>query len=314
MKALRHGAPKLLQRDAQPGADDIRVTGGRTSALTAALVFSALMITPFADCAAFDLLEGLWPGDAALSPSPQRQALTREELQRMRQSVHDVPLRQLNGDEQALFRAAAGGDVEGLKKALANGISVSVRDFNGDSALALAVRGGNFEAVRELLSRGAWPSGKAADGLTPLATAAMRGHVSITRALLRAGARPDESSDNGNNALTLAVLLGHAGVVRELLKYGADTALPGRSRPVHDGQPPLVMAAVLEHTDIVKLLLDHGADPDLMDRDRHTALQWALLRGNRQITEILLARGSDTALLPVPLCKFTFDPALSACQ
>lgn len=309
MTTLRHSASK----PPQPGAEDMRVTGGRTAALTTALVFSALLITPFADCAAFDLLEGLWPGDS-VSPPQQRQVLTREELLRMRQSVHDVPLRQLNADEQALLRAAATGDVEGLKKPLAGGINVSLRDFNGDNALALAVRGGHFEAVRELLSRGAWPSGKAADGLTPLAMAAVRGHVPIARALLRAGARADEYSDNKNNALTLAVLLGHSGVTRELLKHGADTALRSGSGPIHGGQPPLVMATVLENADIVKLLLDHGADPNLMDRDRQTALTWALLRGNRQIAETLLAGGSDLNLLPLPICKYTFEPGLSACQ
>jgi len=276
-------------------------------------VSAAVALLATGECRAFDLLEGLGVSVRAIPASAERNPIKRDDLRRMAQNVHDVPLRELNAGERALFDAAAAGDLNVLKKMADSGVNVSTRDLNGDSALALAVRGSHFEAVRELLARGAWPNGKARDGRTPLATAAMRGQVPITRALLRAGARPDEFSDNKNTALTLAVMFGHAGVVRELVKAGADTSLPSGSSPLYEGQTPLIMGAVLGEQEIIDVLLANGADPDLMDPDRKTALYWALLRGHRQIAETLLKKGGNPDLLPIPLCRFSFDPVLSAC-
>jgi ankyrin repeat protein len=73
------------------------------------------------------------------------------------------------------------------------------------------------------------------------------------------------------------------------------------------------MGAVLGEQEIIDVLLANGADPDLMDPDRKTALYWALLRGHRQIAETLLKKGGNPDLLPIPLCRFSFDPVLSAC-
>lgn len=277
-------------------------------------VFCSLMLMMAGHAAAFDQPEGLFSDNQRKQISADRKQFTREDLLRMRMEVHGSPERALTAAERVFLDAAATADVDALRKSLAADVNIHVRALGGDTALMLAVRAGHLEVVRELLSRGAWPSGKAVDGFTPLATAARRGHAPIARELLRAGARTEERTDSRETALTLAVLFGHQAVVRELMMHGADPSVQSGSKPVHEGQPPLVMAAVLDQAGIVKVLLGYGADPNIRDGDRQTPLQWALLRGNREIAEALLTGGSDPELLPIGLCMFYFEPKLSKCR
>jgi hypothetical protein len=280
----------------------------------AALVCGLLSITSSIPVFAFDAPQGIDGAFQSGKTAVERKSFSRDDLARMRLNVHESAPRPLSTEERRFIEAAASSDIESVRKALSEGVNIHAREAGGDSALMLAVRAGNLEIVRELLAKGAWPSSRAVDGFTPLTFAARRGHAPITGELLRAGARTEELTAGGDNALTLAVMFGHWAVVRELMIHGADSSVQSGGKTVYEGQPPLVMAAVQERADILQVLLQHGANPNIRDRDMQTALQWALLKGNREISEFLLARGSDHQLLPIGICLFYFEPKLSLCR
>jgi hypothetical protein len=280
----------------------------------AALVCGLLSITSSIPVFAFEAPQGIDGAFQSGKTAVERKSLSRDDLARMRLNVHESAPRPLSTEERRFIEAAASSDIESVRKALSEGVNIHAREAGGDSALMLAVRAGNLEIVRELLAKGAWPSSRAVDGFTPLTFAARRGHAPITGELLRAGARTEELTAGGDNALTLAVMFGHWAVVRELMIHGADSSVQSGGKTVYEGQPPLVMAAVQERADILQVLLQHGANPNIRDRDMQTALQWALLKGNREISEFLLASGSDPQLLPIGICLFYFEPKLSLCR
>ena len=263
---------------------------------------------------AFDAPLGMDGAFQAGKTAVERKSFSRDDLARMRLNVHEGAPLPLSIEERRFIEAAASSDIEAVRKALSEGVNIHAKEAGGDSALMMAVRAENLEIVRELLGKGAWPSSRAVDGFTPLTFAARRGHAPIAGELLRAGARTVELTAGGDNALTLAVMFGHRTVVRELMIHGADPSVQSGGKTIYEGQPPLVMAAVQERADLLQTLLNHGANPNIRDREMQTALQWALLKGNREISEFLLASGSDPQLLPIGICLFYFEPKLSLCR
>jgi L-ascorbate metabolism protein UlaG (beta-lactamase superfamily) len=122
--------------------------------------------------------------------------------------------------------------------------------------LLLATMFGNREAVKVLLAHGADANTRNQNGLFPLLQAAKDGAREITLLLLAAGARAGDSmGDTGIGALHMACALG----------YG----------------------------DIAKALLDKGADANAKDKWGHTPLGLADRYANKNISELLLARGAS---------------------
>uniref|UniRef100_A0A7S4VWB7 Uncharacterized protein n=1 Tax=Alexandrium monilatum TaxID=311494 RepID=A0A7S4VWB7_9DINO len=127
-----------------------------------------------------------------------------------------------------LLHAAAEGNLEGIREALAQGAELEIRtshhivfpiksiedmdqqawqrphdDFGttqGLGPLQLAAKEGWPEAVRLLLSCRASPHAHDEDGLTALHFAALSGCRESCRALLEAGARPRDEDDGGRDA------------------------------------------------------------------------------------------------------------------
>jgi hypothetical protein len=93
------------------------------------------------------------------------------------------------GTPNALWRAAAEGNVADLRAALAETADVDARDPLGRTALMLATLDGSPDAVDVLLAHGADPNAADARGVTPLQAAAAGGQRRIIEALQHAGAR-----------------------------------------------------------------------------------------------------------------------------
>jgi murein DD-endopeptidase MepM/ murein hydrolase activator NlpD len=91
----------------------------------------------------------------------------------------------------ALLAAINGGDLEGLRVALAGGASLQVVDDTGRPPLALAVELGQVEAAEALLRAGAMVDAVGPGGVTPLMTA-LKGSrdARMPLLLLNAGANP----------------------------------------------------------------------------------------------------------------------------
>lgn len=91
--------------------------------------------------------------------------------------------------DSLLLLCAEVGDVEGIRKAIANGASVDTEDEYGDTPLLHAVRSGvSVHAVQALVDLGANVNRKTPSGVTPLMIATAQGKAGICQVLMKAGA------------------------------------------------------------------------------------------------------------------------------
>ena len=116
----------------------------------------------------------------------------------------------------ALGRAAALADINGLQTAIEAGADVNARDKRG---------------------------------LTALMHAADRGFTLIVELLLNAGADPDMRAVEGPTALFMAVAKEHVEIVELLLESGADASIRGQK-----GLTPMKLAERLKNSEIVESL------------------------------------------------------------
>ena len=87
---------------------------------------------------------------------------------------------------------------------------------------------GELEAVRRLLAEGVSPGSVDSNGLPALWCAALNGHAAVVELLLGAGAGVDVRNPGGYTALMIAAMCGQLDVVRLLLRAGADPALKNK--------------------------------------------------------------------------------------
>lgn len=92
-----------------------------------------------------------------------------------------------------LREAAATGDLNAVRAALADGAGVNGRGEFGDSALNAAAERGHAETVDALLVAGADIENAGGADKTPLMNAAFAGHAGVVRKLIEKGARVSDS-------------------------------------------------------------------------------------------------------------------------
>lgn len=158
--------------------------------------------------------------------------------------------------------------------------------------LARAADGGDLEAVRRLLADGEPPDAAAADRagrrVTPLHRAALRGHVAVVDVLLAAGAHADARIGGGpppwdRAALHLAAAAGHREIVEALLRAGADPA--AQDLDAHGSRrTAMELAAERRHEAIAELLRRAGGEPperppDVAADRRESGGRYAARRG-----------------------------------
>jgi ankyrin repeat protein len=175
-----------------------------------------------------------------------------------------------------------------------------------------AARTGDLRTMSLLLGFGVDPNFADSDGFPALVHAVSRNDEPIAQLLLEAGATPDVTSPAPyRSLLEQAIRDGGKGVVDLLLEYGADPAVLSR-----EGQPLVPLAVALGRADITAALLDAGADVDTpvvtpvseeflalvpgrharfhLTRDAGlTPLMVAVLRGDLELTRMLMARGAS---------------------
>jgi len=124
-------------------------------------------------------------------------------------------------------------------------------------SVADAAWSGDVEAVRKLIAEGYDPNQRDSSGLTPLAVAAWTGRLDIAEVLLAAHANINLADKEGNVPLTYAVLSAN----EEMLGYliGRGPSLNARNK---SGATPLDIAQNAKLGPIENLLVDSGAKPD----------------------------------------------------
>ncbi len=219
-----------------------------------------------------------------------------------------------------IHHAARKGDIEALRRELANGVSPNAPNPGGfewqanATPLIWAARLGTAEAIKVLLEAGARPNLTAADGATPLmlATAGEQASEKI-RLLLDAGADPNIIRGDGTTALIWAAsFCKEAEAITQLVKAGARLD----ARTARDGHTPLMVAARVGNVVTARALIKEGAPVEVKSDQGYTALMWAAegSEGNAETVSALIelgaeieARSSDGST-PLMICALKGDP------
>ena len=183
--------------------------------------------------------------------------------------------------ETAVMTCAATGSVEAVRALLDHGAgNINAQEASqGQTALMWAVAQGYPEVVRLLLKRGAAieartksrsllvsldggaggtdPGEVRLGGFTPLLFAARQGSVESARLLLDAGADVNDAAPDGASALVVASYSGHGALGAFLLTRAADPNAGGA------GYAPLHAAVLRGDAQLVQALLAHGADSNV---------------------------------------------------
>jgi ankyrin repeat protein len=220
--------------------------------------------------------------------------------------------------EWALHRAALDGQLEEVRRLLAEGVRVDARHPGWPglpTALLAASFHGHAAVVAELLGHAAdvravnvqertalhlaadqehaqvvallCDAGASVDALdfhrhSPLHVAAWQDHRESVRLLLAAGAATELRDVNGDTPLALAATEPVPEVVRALCLAGAEIEAANAC-----GQTPLMRAAMTGQADAVAVLLAMGADPSICDHAGRTALDWARAEDHRAAAALL---------------------------
>jgi len=99
---------------------------------------------------------------------------------------------------------------------------------------------------------------------------------------------PQSPSDDGT--LIAAVKKGDLAAIRQRLDQGGDVS----AADAKFGVTPLDWAAMRGDTDVVQLLIDRGADVNGSNKDGSTALHGAAFLGRARVAELLIRKGAHT--------------------
>ena len=174
-----------------------------------------------------------------------------------------------------ILQAAFDGDLEHVRRIIANGGAPSACDYDRRSALHLACCEGHVEMVRYLLDAGADVEAKDRFGGSPLDDAVRHGRTEI-QALLRAhGARL--RGDGYAIKICESAAKGDLDTLAVLVENGVDTAVGD-----YDGRTALHLAASEGQVSVLHYLLeqDPPLDVNCVDRAGGTPLEDAVRHGH----------------------------------
>ncbi len=179
-------------------------------------------------------------------------------------------------------------DVQGMTKALENGVDVNITDNNKNSLLLIATRNGHTEMVKLLLKYGADVNQQSDNLDSAFLYAGASGQTELVKLYLDNGARFDIFNRYNGTALIPACERGHVETVR-LLANTKNFPIDHVNRL---GWTALMEAIVLgngskKYQEIVKILKDAGSRLNIPDNDGVTPLQHAKNRGFKEIVAII---------------------------
>lgn len=121
-----------------------------------------------------------------------------------------------------------------------------------------AVQRGDLEALRRLLAQGQNINARDRYGQTALMLAARDGQSEMVTLLVQHEALLDHTAKYGLSALMLAVISGHAGIVKILVNAGADATIRGTGAPGFANKAAVDLAVAQGRHDIADLLRGDG--------------------------------------------------------
>ncbi|XP_067656244.1 serine/threonine-protein phosphatase 6 regulatory ankyrin repeat subunit B-like [Haliotis asinina] len=200
-----------------------------------------------------------------------------------------------HGGHNILHSAVKGGHVEIVKSVLSqNIVDINSRDKEGVTPVMLAAGRGQREVYDLLVAKGADVSLVAHSGLNILHAAVKGGHVEIVKSVLSQAIVDINSRDKGGRTPVMwAAGRGWREVYDLLVAKGADVSLVA-----HSGLNILHAAVKGGHVEIVKSVLSQDiVDINSRDKGGRTPVMWAAGRGQRDVYDLLVAKGADISLV-----------------
>ena len=200
-------------------------------------------------------------------------------------SLAELEKRKVEVNALSLIKSANNGDTETVILLLRAGISPTVKDTQGWTALHWAAMRGYTATAQALIEAHADVNAKDGAGQTPLMEAAAYCRDESVSLLIRSGANLRDPSSA--TALFWSAQSGCEETVKRLIAAGMS---------VHDkqelGWTPLMAACERGHLKVVQTLLNAGADRSLSNADGKTALALAQDNGHSDIAAVLQQHGS----------------------
>lgn len=187
-----------------------------------------------------------------------------------------------------LHLAAHEGDVAEIKRLVATGVDLDVRDGSLRTPAHVAAFASHDAVLVELARDGADMNALENRVYDVLTIAAVANDPEMVSLAMELGNAPDlVTSVYDGTALIAAAHLGHHDVVARLVAGGAPL-----DHVNNLAWTALIEAVVLgdggsDHIKTVKILVDAGADKSIGDRDGVTPLQHAMSRGYAEMVELL---------------------------
>ncbi|XP_033097862.1 E3 ubiquitin-protein ligase MIB2-like [Anneissia japonica] len=179
---------------------------------------------------------------------------------------------------EAMIKAVAQGDTDGLKRLLTQHPDWIDRKAQDMSALHVAAHQGQLECIKILVKAGATMNLRDKNQLTPLHFSVIGKEPNATELLLNSGCTVDAADKNGLTSLHLCALHGQKECAHFLLQ---EMFFCDRNAQDKDGDTALHCAIVKDERSMINLLVhDNQTDFKICNKRGFNALQWASLKDN----------------------------------
>ena len=209
-----------------------------------------------------------------------------------------------------VLEAAAEGNINVVRQAIAKGANLNVKDEDGETPLLWAAMFGHKEVAELLIVKGADVNAMTNGGKTPLDVAnkieswdtskVEAAKNKISGLLLENGAKTGWNIKMVKRSIQVASKTGDIKWVKQHLEDGMDVNAVGqaiqypRVAQSDAAWTSLHWAALEGHKEIVELLIAKGADVNVKDGDGETPLGKAIRNEQTKIADLLRKRGSKT--------------------
>lgn len=189
-----------------------------------------------------------------------------------------------------LHRAVHEGDTETVRRLIADGADVNLRDRRRRTPAHVAAFASDEAALRLLAEAGADLNALDGEAYDPVTIAAVADDPDFMSLAISLGNDPGLTTSRWEGtALIAAAHLGHAEVVRRLIDAGAPL-----DHVNNLGWTALIEAVILgdggaNHQAVVAALVSAGADAAIADRDGMTPEMLAEARGHAEIARLIRA-------------------------